>query len=87
MYNTHKCPAVDISRIEATCFSSYGTVPCDNPVPLGTKISYKCKKYFKPFNEIHNNNDFSECQFNGKWSREPLKCRPGNKLFFWNFIY
>ncbi|XP_069688228.1 clotting factor C-like [Periplaneta americana] len=74
------CPSITSPRLSVTCESRWGNrrgwVPCGNPVPVGTIARYKCRQYYKPDGEEHEDNTFSECQKDGKWSTDILQCVP-----------
>ncbi|KAJ4426199.1 hypothetical protein ANN_27008 [Periplaneta americana] len=74
------CPSITSPRLSVTCESRWGNrrgwVPCENPVPVGTIARYKCRQYYKPDGEEHEDNTFSECQKDGKWSTDILQCVP-----------
>ncbi|KDR19734.1 hypothetical protein L798_05765 [Zootermopsis nevadensis] len=75
------CPPVSSPRLSVTCESRWGNrrgwIPCDNPLPVGTIARYQCQQYYIPNGDEHQRNTFSECQKDGTWSTDILKCVPG----------
>lgn len=75
------CPPASSPHLSVTCESRWGNrrgwVPCDNPVPVGTIARYQCHQYYLPNGDEHQGNTFSECQKDGTWSTDILKCVPG----------
>lgn len=77
--NNITCPAIVSSRLATVCeHKAKGIVSCEKPVPAGTKAKYECKPYFKPADRKQSNNTQTICQPDGTWSRNILKCEPGN---------
>lgn len=64
-----------------------GLISCDKPIPVGTLANYECKEFYEPSNENDVNNTKAICQVDGTWSRNILKCEPGNAIYIYVHPY
>lgn len=69
------CPSITASRLNVSCQLNGTEIPCKDIKP-GTIAKYSCREFHQPTTNFHKFNDEAECQANGKWSTEILKCEP-----------
>lgn len=77
-----ECPSlvqrrtIALARLDFRCEWNNRPISCIDRILPGTRMTYSCREYFEPVNEMHANNDWNMCQADGTWLRDILECKP-----------
>lgn len=78
------CKGVESKGVRTTCtLEKQGHIFCNGSVPVGTVARMECENYYSAVNSKFGNNvNVFQCQPDGNWNGQVLKCKPGRPLNF-----